>query len=318
MSRPRVVCTRALPDADQRERLAALCKTIVVADADDFAAALAGADGAVVILPVPLTASMIGSAPRLRVVATVSSGVDHIDLAALEQRGIALVSGAGKAPGAVAEWVVWATIGMLRGFPEIAARFAAGRIDWGERVDLGSRELGAATVGILGFGNVGRAVLRLLEPFEPHMLVFDPFVPSPEGCEAVAGVGELCERAEVVTVHVPLTESTRGLIATSELALLGPAGLLVNAARGGIVEPNALLAALSDGTLGGAAIDCFDPEPADPDYVAALAATGRALVTPHVAGVSGTALAALCKTAVDGIEAVLFGDRDANGEAVVA
>ena len=304
MTQLRVVCSRELPDADQHRRL---CSLFDVGVRGDLAAALADADAAVVIRPATVTEAMASAAPRLRVVATVSSGTDHLDLDALERRGIAVVSGTGAAPDAVAEWVLWALVGMRRGLSRIAAVFASGAIDWSNRLDPGSRELRSATVGIVGYGNVGQAVARALEPFGPRILVFDPSAPELDGRESVGRLDELCLRSDAVTVHVPLSGSTRGLIGAEELRLLGPDGLLVNAARGEVVDQRALLEALRDDTLGGAAVDCFDPEPADPAYVAALVATGRALVTPHVAGASADALAELCRTAVDGIEAVLRG-----------
>jgi phosphoglycerate dehydrogenase-like enzyme len=117
----------------------------------------------------------------------------------------------------------------------------------------------------------------------------------------VNSLAEICERADALTVHVPLIDDTREFIGADELRLLGPEGLLVNASRGGVVDQEALLTALQGGVLGAAAIDCFEPEPADMRFVQALEATGRVVMTPHVAGVSVEGLASLCRTAVDGI-----------------
>lgn len=303
---PVVVCSRPLPDEGQHLRLEGLAE-VVVARGEAFAPALGEADAAVVIRPDRLTRAMVAGAPRLRAVATVSSGVDHIDRGALEERGIQVIAGTGAAPGAVAEWVVWAVLTARRGFSTMAARFTRGELDWGTRL-AGYRadEVAGATVGIVGFGHIGQEVRRLLAPFGPRFVVFDPAAPAlPPGCEAAASVADLCARADVVTVHVPLVAATRGLLGRDELHLLGPDGLVVNAARGGVIDQAALLDALSTGALGAAAVDCFDPEPADPAYVAALAATGRAVLTPHVAGVSRQSLAALCHTAVDGLAASL-------------
>jgi phosphoglycerate dehydrogenase-like enzyme len=280
---------------------------VVLAPGADLARALAGADGAVVLRPDRLDAAMLDAAPRLRVVATVSSGVDHVDVHALADRGIALVAGAG-APIAVAEWVVWSVLSLRRSLVPMAAAFAAGDLDWRTRLEgfsTRSRELTATTVGIVGLGNIGREVARLLAPFGVTLLGHDPVAPPLAGVEPVDSVLALCERSDVVTIHVPLIDSTSNLLGPAELAALGPDGIVVNAARGGIIDQAALVAALRTGALGGAALDVFDPEPADPALVADLVATGRVLLTPHVAGVSREALATLNRVAVDGLVAHL-------------
>jgi phosphoglycerate dehydrogenase-like enzyme len=162
------------------------------------------------------------------------------------------------------------------------------------------------TLGLVGYGNIGRSVHRLVGPFDVKVLVFDPFYNGPaETCELVDSLDDLCARSDAVSVHVPLSKSTRGMITRRELALIGPNGLVINAARGGIVDETDLLDALVEGDLGGAAVDCFASEPPDADYVAALVGTRRALLTPHVAGVSVEALATLCGHAVNGIAGVL-------------
>lgn len=304
---PRIVCSLPLPDAAQHRRLCEFADTVVATDPEHFAESVLDADGAVVIRPTMLDQTLIERAPRLRVVATVSSGVDHVDAAALARRGITLVSGGGTAPGAVAEWVAWAILAQRRQLAEMSARFAAGGMVWrGRLANYHGRELRGATVGIVGFGNIGRAVHKVLAPFGPHVLVFDPACGDvPSGVVAAESLDDLCERADAVTLHVPLTEATRRFVGERQLRLLGPTGLLVNAARGEIIDGEALLSLLTDGGLGAAAIDCMDPEPPDDRYLAALVATGRALVTPHVGGVSLEALEALSRVAVDGLQSAL-------------
>lgn len=314
VGRPVVVCNRPLLDDVQQQRLESLCRVRVVSDDAELAGSLADAVGAIIIRPTEVTASLLDCAPHLRVLATVSSGVDHVDVAALEARGIELVAGGGAAPTAVAEWVLWAILSQRRGLAAIARRTAeTGFDDWGGRLTgYVSRESAGLAVGIVGFGNIGREVHRLLEPFGPRVLVFDPAQKElPPGCTFVDDVRELCERSEVVTVHVPLNASTRGLLGMDELRLIGSGGMVINAARGGIVDQEALVASLDAGTLGAAAIDTFDPEPIDEAIRRRLAASGRALLTPHVAGVSVDGLAALCRRAVDGIaEHLRIGQTD--------
>ncbi len=307
----RIVCSRPLPDREQHDRLCELGETVVATGSQDFARALREADAAVVIRPTRLGEQEIAAATRLRVVATVSSGVDHVDAAALARHGIALVSGSAIAPHAVAEWTTWAMLGVRRGLAEFATSFAAGDTEWSSRlVGHAGRTLSGASVGIVGFGNVGRLVARMLAPFEPQLVAFDDATPVlGAGCERAASLNELCDRSEVVTLHVPLSSSTRGMIGAEQLRRIGPSGALINAARGELVDPDALLAALRTGELGAAALDCYDPEPPPERYVAALVATGRVLLTPHVAGVSVEALTALARAAVDGIESVIRQER---------
>ncbi|MGE0308171.1 MAG: NAD(P)-dependent oxidoreductase [Acidimicrobiia bacterium] len=308
--RPVVVCSRRLTDESEHARLESLFDVQVVGDSrlEDL---LPHADGAVVILPQQLTRAMVVSAPRLRAVATVSSGTDHIDSEFLAERGIALITGEGGAPTPVAEWVVWALLSVRRGLAAIATTMARGDLSWSGRLGSFRSDLAAsATVGIMGFGHIGREVHRLLEPLVGGFVVFDPAVVElPVGVQRASNVLDLCTLSDLVSVHVPLTAATRSLIGRAELEAIGANGVVVNAARGGVVDQAALLDALTTGTLGAAAIDCFEPEPPDPAYVEALVATGRALVTPHVAGVSRQSLQALCGRAVDGLAAhLLAGD----------
>jgi D-3-phosphoglycerate dehydrogenase len=306
LRRPVILCNMPLTDAGEHERLTTL-GDVIVATGSDFDAALPMADALVVIRPATLTAEMVARATRTKVVATVSSGTDHVDTEAIAQRGIRLVAGGGAAPMVVAEWVLWAMLSLRRGFAGISRRLELGELDWATRLaGFQSTELETTTVGVVGFGHIGREVARLLEPTGARVLVYDPLVTSvPAGCELVASVLEICTRADVVTVHVPATDSTRGLIGAAELEALGPYGLIVNAARGGIVDQEALATALETARIAGAALDTFDPEPADGAYIRRLADTERVILTPHVAGVSKGALAALCRTAVNGIALVL-------------
>lgn len=226
-----------------------------------------------------------------------------------------VVTGVGVAPDAVTEYVLAAIILLRRRLGESSRRLTVEGADstsstWQARLrGLDSRSAAGATLGVVGLGNVGTDVARAACALGMHVLGHDPTVGVPlPGVIMVESLLELCRRSDVVTLHVPLRPATRGMIGSGELDAIGPGGILVNAARGEIVDEPALLRALEGGRLGQAAVDCFAAEPPDPAYVAALAATGRAFLTPHIAGVSDSALATLSERAVDGlIEALIVG-----------
>lgn len=308
--RPLVVCSRALPDTSARERLERIADVHLSATVELFGA-WKQADGVVIIRPETLGAAAIAAASNLQVVATVSSGTDHVDTAALHARGIEVVAGTGVAPRPVAEWVVWGILDSRRRFSASSKSFEAGTLDWAQRLpEITGRELGSSTIGIVGFGSVGREVFELIRAFGPRVLVHDPFCTTlASGFELEEDLDRLCDRSDIVTLHVPAADDTQGLIGVRQLELIGPRGLLVNSARGAVVDQCALLEALGSGALGGAILDCFEPEPPAHAEISALAATGRVTVTPHLAGVSQESLAALCHQAVDGIERVLVNQQ---------
>ena len=301
-----VVCNQPLLDESQRKRLESIAHVIVAAG-DLLISALEIADAAVVVRPTRLTRSMLQTVPNLKVIATVSAGADHIDLEAVQEKGIKLIAGIGAAPSAVAEWVVWAILSQRRNFINMIRFTEDGQNDWSSRLmDHKSRESSGINLGIIGFGNIGRAVYKALEPFMMRTFVYD-FIKKdiPKDCIFVEDLKTLCELSDVVTVHVPLNKSTVGLIGADELRLLGASGLLLNSARGAVINQDDLVMMLESGDLGAAAIDCFDPEPYDELFRRRLVATGRVLLTPHVAGFSAQGIESLCRRAVDGISMVL-------------
>jgi D-3-phosphoglycerate dehydrogenase len=146
----------------------------------------------------------------------------------------------------------------------------------------GPRELAEVQVGIIGYGLIGKRVHALLKPFGSKIAIFDPFLEqAPEGAELVS-LDELVSTSDVVTVHVPLSESTRDLIGAREIAMMKPGSIIVNTARAEIVNQAALRNAIADGSLSGAALDVFDSEPIAADDVLVLASSTT--ITPHLAG----------------------------------
>ena len=304
--RKNVVCNQTILDRSQLKRLE-LIANVVVAEGDLLLRALETADAAIIIRPTKVTREMLQSAQNLKVIATVSAGSDHIDLEAVRDRGIKLVTGTGAAPSAVAEWVVWAILSQRRNFLKMVHFTEDGLSNWSSRLeDHQSLESTRINLGLVGFGRSGRAVYLALKPYAMQIFVYDSIRQDlPADCTFIDDLKILCKLSDVVTVHVPLDKSTVGLIGEDELRSLGSSGLLINSARGDVVNQDALVMMLETGELGAAAIDCFDPEPYDELFRSRLVATGRALLTPHVAGYSAQGIEALCRQAVDGIAKVL-------------
>ncbi len=302
--RPVVVQTRLLESPKAQARLSESADIVLVDGLESLRAALPGADALVAIPPLKVEKATLELAVRLKVVATVASGSDHLAVSYLEERGIPVFTGLGKAPDAVSEYVHWAAVAVHRGFFRQALALHQGDLDWSARFRTPrSTELRGTTFGVVGLGHVGRSVAtRMASLPGVRVIAHDPFVrPVDSGGIELVGLEELFQESTTVSLNVPLMDSTRGLVDARLLGALGPDGVLVNAARAGIVAEHHLLEALRSGDIKGAAIDVFDVEPASRDVVEGLASTGRIVLTPHLAGVSEQALEALCNFAVDSV-----------------
>lgn len=241
-----------------------------------------------------IDADLIGRAGRLKAVATNTTGLDHIDLVAARQHGIAVLSLRGEL--AFLETIVstaeltWGLLlSLIRQIPAAHRSVLDGA--W-RRDDFVGRDLAGRTLGVVGCGRIGRKVAAYGAAFGMSVLAFDPdprVIPST--VVACASLHELLGRSEVVTLHVTEGADTRGLIGTAELGLMRPGALLVNTSRGSVVDSEALLAALDSGQLAGAALDVVDGELAagfpGHNRLIDFARRSRALViTPHIGGVS--------------------------------
>jgi D-3-phosphoglycerate dehydrogenase len=226
-----------------------------------------------------VTRKLIESAPRLRWVARAGAGLDNIDVAAAKERGIAVLNVPGANAVAVAELVFGLLLGLLRHIPEADASVRRG--EWDKSRFMG-RELRGKTLGIVGLGKIGRAVAQRALAFEMTCVGHDPLVPEADvramGIEPLA-LDDLVSRADVLTLHVPLSPETRGLIGADRIARLPRGAFLVNAARGGLVDEAALLGALESGAIAGAALDVFS---AEPPKGSPLVGHPRVVATPHV------------------------------------
>jgi phosphoglycerate dehydrogenase-like enzyme len=238
-----------------------------------------------------------------RLVAVSFTGTDHVDLAAARRLGVAVTNVPAYATSSVAELTVGMIIALLRRIVDCDRSVRAGT--W--REGLAGVELEGKTVGIVGTGRTGTAVARRLAPFGCRLVGFsrsvtDAFV---EAGGTALELDALLSSSDVVTLHVPLTDATRGLVGERELGLMRPTAVLVNTARGPVVDTAALARALEEGRIAGAAVDVYDVEPVAPDCP--LVRAPRTLLMPHVAFATGEALARRAAITIDCIRAFLDG-----------
>jgi (S)-sulfolactate dehydrogenase len=276
---------------------------------DELLGKLAGADALVVRNRTLVDAELLDAAPALRVVGRLGVGLDNIDVDACAARKVAVIPATGANALAVAEYVIATTMLLLRGAYTANAEMGAGL--WPRPRLSQGRETGGKTLGLIGFGAIGRLTARLAQGLGMQVVAYDPMLAAdaPVWRElGVAGVPleKLLGTADAVSLHVPLTSDTRGLIDAQRLALMKPDAVLVNTARGGIVDEAALHGALSSGKLAGAGLDVFEQEP--PPAGHALFALPNVIMAPHVAGVTVEAVDRMSEQTARNILSVLDGD----------
>lgn len=274
---------------------------------DDRAAmlsALGDADAIIVRNRTRVDAELLASAPRLHAVGRLGVGLDNIDLAACEARGVSVHPATGANATSVAEYVIGALLVLVRGCFGAGEAMTAG--EW-PRAALGrGGEIGGRTLGLVGYGTIAREVAARARALGMTVIAHDPVLPADDpawsSTERVA-LDELLARADAVSLHVPLTEGTRAMIGADALARMGPSAVLVNTARGGVVDEAALADALRDGRIGGAALDVFDDEPLADG--ARWRGCPNLILTPHVAGVTAEANARVSRVTVENVARAL-------------
>ncbi|GAA3726933.1 D-3-phosphoglycerate dehydrogenase [Spinactinospora alkalitolerans] len=253
-----------------------------------------------------VSAAMINGAPRLKVIARHGVGTDAIDVAAAGRRGIQVLITPEANAVSVAEHTIGLLIAAARRFRECDA--AVRGDDFHLRDQLVGIELAGRTLGVLGLGRIGRRVAAIAGAVGMRVRAHDPFLPPdarlPPDVLAQPELRSLLDRADALTVHVPLTAQTRGLIGGGELDMLAPGAIVVNAARGGVIDEAALAERLVSGRLGGAGIDVFADEP---PHGSPLLDTRNAVLTPHCAAHTGDSLRRMSVHAAEGIITVLEG-----------
>ena len=229
---------------------------------------------------------LLDAAPDLRCVGRLGVGLDNIDVAACEGRGIAVYPATGANNLSVAEYVIGTAMALLRG--AYAANEAVIAGTW-PRQSCAGRELSGKVLGLVGFGAIARDTAARARALGMEVAAFDPFVPEGDPIWRTAGrldLDALLATADVVSLHVPLTPGTRHLIDAPRIAAMKPGAILVNAARGGVVDEAAVAAALRAGHLGGAALDVFETEPLTAEAAGIFAGVPNLILTPHIAGVT--------------------------------
>ncbi len=304
----RIAVAAPLPESARR-----LLEGFALVDCGDDLAALADADGAIVLLTHRVDGARLAAAPRLRIVANVAVGLDNVDLAAATARGVVVTHTPGVLTEATADLAFGLLLGAARRFREGNTLITSGK--WsGWRPD---QLLGAAvhgrTLGLVGFGRIGRAVAARARGFAMAVLYAAPHAAPAEVEAALAAtrvpLDALLARADFVSLHCPLADATRHLVGARELAAMKPGAILVNTARGAVVDEAALADALARGHLGGVGLDVFEDEPR---VHPTLRDHPRALLTPHVGSATVAARAAMAETAARSIADFFAGRRPAH------
>jgi D-3-phosphoglycerate dehydrogenase len=248
----------------------------------------------------PFTAAVLDAARGLKIIAKNGAGVDSVDLAAAARRGITVAVAAGANADAVAEHAVALMMALSRDLHRLDRKLRQG--GWEGTSWLG-RDFRGSVVGLVGYGSIGRSTARLAQSLGAQVVVFRAAGKEADGFELEADLDKLLARVDILSLHCPLTETTRGLIGRRELALMKPHALLINTARGPIVDEAALVEALRAGQLGGAGLDTFALEPLPPGHP--LLSLENVILTPHVAGVTrNAALQVALTTAKNVVDAV--------------
>jgi len=240
----------------------------------------------------PVSRRVLENSRELKFVGVSRGGPLNVNLHAAREHGIVVVNAPGRNAIATAEMTVGLMLAVTRGIPAAHTGLKAHR--WqGElyRFDRAGFEIDGSTVGMLGYGAVGRTVARIMAAMGATVLVYDPFVdPSTltPGATQIDDVDELFKRSDILTVHARLTTETQGIVSASRIAAMPRGSFLINAARGPIVDYDAVVSALDSGQLAGAAFDVFPDEPVDFGHgLFNLLGTGANIVlTPHIAGAS--------------------------------
>ena len=252
----------------------------------DIPAMMAGVRALIVRNRTQVRAPILDAAPDLRCVGRLGVGLDNIDVAGCEGRGVTVYPATGANNLSVAEYVIGTAMALLRGAYAANDAMIAG--EWPRQTCAG-RELSGKVLGLVGFGAIARDTAERARALGMEVAAFDPFVPEGDPVWRTAGrldLDTLLATADVVSLHVPLTEGTRHLIDARRIAAMKSGAVLVNAARGGVVDEPAVAEALKAGHLGGAALDVFETEPLTAEAAAIFAGVPILILTPHIAGVT--------------------------------
>ena len=286
-----VAVTRQIPDAGLDPLREAsdvrLWEAEMPPSPEELEALLEGCDGALTLLTDTIDGPLLDRHPTLRVVSNLAVGYDNIDVAAATERGVLVCNTPDVLTNATADHTWALLLAAARRIPESIAYVREGRWQtWGPMLLLG-QEVSGATIGIVGLGRIGKEVAKRARGFDMRVLAFDPMEDEAFAREhdvSYTSLDRLLEESDFVTLHVALTPETHHLIGPDALRSMQPTAILVNASRGPVVDTEALVEALREGTILGAALDVTDPEPLPADHP--LVNMANCIVVPHTA--SGT------------------------------
>ncbi len=237
-------------------------------------------DGMIIRSGVKITAEVLASPGRLRCIARAGVGVDNVDVPVATAKGVIVMNTPGGNTLTTAELTLALMLALSRKISPANASLKGGQWD---RKSFEGTQLAGKTLGIVGMGRIGKAVARRAAAMEMRVLGYDPFFAGGgDDVEMVKDLSELCKRADYITVHTPKTPETTGLIGPAQFAVMKPSCRLINAARGGIIDPAALLEALNAGKVAGAALDVFTAEPPTNEAEKALIQHPNVLAVPHL------------------------------------
>lgn len=313
-SLPLVLVTHTLPEG-WLDLLEGHCRTLngpldAVDLFPELEASLGEAEGLFCLLTIPVTRILLEKAPRLRVVSNMAVGVDNIDLQACTQRAIPVGNTPGVLTDGTADLAMAILLAAARQLPQANRDARAGRWKtWSPTSWLGA-DLSGATLGIVGMGQIGSAVARRATAFGLHLVYTDTRV-HPEVEEQLGAIRltllDLLRLSDFVSLHVPLTSETYHLINEKTLSVMKPSAILVNTSRGPVVATEALVLALKQGWIAGAALDVTDPEPLPPEHP--LYSLPNCLIVPHIGSATWNTRQRMAERACENLLAGLAGKR---------
>lgn len=293
------------------ELLKAHAEVVIAPDpSEDTLMPLISDADALLIRSTRATVRMMEAGANLKVIGRHGIGLDNIDLNAATALGITVVHTPGANTNAVAEHALWAMLHCARNFNKAEKAFREGKFSSGgslpglvQKNGYATVEMSGKVLGLAGMGRIAQRLIKLVQPLNMRVKAYDPLVSGEifqsAGVERCNSISDVFAGADFVSLHVPYSEDTHHLAGAAELALMKNTGFVINTSRGGIIDEQALLRALKDGTIAGAALDVFEEEPPAADMP--LFKLDNVLVTPHMAAMTDLALVNMAKDVANGI-----------------
>ena len=253
---------------------------------DQIPALMSGVQALIVRNRTQVTKGLLTFAPDLKCVGRLGVGLDNIDLDACEALGVKVIPASGANNLSVAEYVVSNALALLRNAYQVNTEMLAGT--W-PRLACAGREVSGKTMGLIGYGAIARETAQRAAALGMNISAYDPFLQNDDPVWTTAHrktLTEVLQTSDVISLHVPLTDDTRHLINKESLSQMKSGAVLINAARGGVVDEAALAASLENGQIAGAALDVFETEPLSKDSAAKFQGLNNLILTPHIAGVT--------------------------------